>query len=407
MSRGALLELVRERLGLDPATLGERVVDDACAEARRAFSVPDDAGLYRRVLLDAEAFAECAENFVVPESWFFRASEQFDDLVRFAREHPQRRPLRVLSLPCASGEEAHSAAIALLEAGLAPTDIDILGIDVSRAAVRRAEAGRYRHSAMRGRAPPAPWIHDTGDGLEVDALVRRCVRFRVGNALDPHLLRGEDRIDVVFCRNLLIYLHPGARAQLATTLLQALDPPGLVLAGQAEVLSSLSSEFQPYAGGSPLSFLRVPASAAREVATPKSPLQLRVRTPVAPSPIPVAAPRAAAAPETAPVAPDPIADARRLADAGQIDAARAASMAWLRTHPADVPAHFLLGLLEAADGMLEAAEQAFTRVLYLDPGHLDALEQRVGLAERRGHAAQARELRARAARLRKRLETRP
>ena len=81
MSREVLLALMRDRLGLDVSTLGERVIDDACADARRALGVADDAALVGRVLADADAFAECAECFVVPESWFFRAADQFADLL--------------------------------------------------------------------------------------------------------------------------------------------------------------------------------------------------------------------------------------------------------------------------------------------------------------------------------------
>ena len=404
MSRHALLDLLHSRLGLDPGTLGTRVIDDAFADARRALSVADEPALYRRVLLDADAFGELAECFVVPETWFFRAAEQFQDLARFAREQPGRRPLRVLSLPSSTGEEAYSAAITLLEAGLAPADIDVLGIDVSQAAIRRASDGEFRASALRGQPLPAPWLHAADDGsLVADPVLRRCVRFRVGNALDPKLLHGEPSFDVVFCRNLLIYLHPDARQQLVHTLLAAAREPALVLAGQAEVLSSLSSALRPYEGGCPLSFIHAPRAAdaaAAGLATPRA-APPAVRRPAATPPAPPA--RQAPVP-LPPVVADPdqdvVARARQLADAGHLDQARAACVAHLVTRPTDVAALYLLGLLASAAGDTEAADRAFTQVLYLDRDHLDAVEQRVALAERRGATDQARDLRARAARLR-------
>ncbi len=405
MSRQALLNLVRDRLGLDPASLGERVLDDACAEARRDLGVASDDALYRRVAVDADAFADCSEHFVVPESWFFRAAEQYDDLVRFAREQQQRerRPLRVLSLPCAAGEEAYSAVIALLDAGLAPSDIDVLGIDVSHLAIRRAQAGVYRSSSLRGRTPVPHWMEATRDGFILDATVRRCARFRQGNALDPQLLRAEDLFDVVFCRNLLIYLHPDARAQLLNTLLAALQTPGLILAGQAEVLTSMSQLLQPYERGCPLSFVR------RERGETAEPSR-HVRRPTA---APAAAARAKAArtslatavsieatPAPPTVTPGPLVVAQRLADGGHLDQARQICLHQLKQTPVDVGALYLLGLLESAEGNTDAADRAFTRVLYLDREHLDALEQRIGIAERRGLGEQAQDLRARAARLR-------
>lgn len=403
MSRDALLELLQMRLGLDPGTLGARVVDDAFSDARRALAVSDDAALYRRVLMDASAFAELCESFVVPETWFFRAPEQFQDLLRYAREQSSRRPLRILSLPSSSGEEAYSAAITLLEAGIPPAHIDVLGIDISQTAIRRASAGVFRPSALRGQPLPQPWLCEADDGsLEADPLLRRCVRFRNGNALDPNLLQGEEPFDVVFCRNLLIYLHPAARIQLLQTLLSAAQIPALVLAGQAEVLSSLSDSLRPYEGGCPLSFLH---GAPREANAAQIPPAAKPKFAPRAAPAPVHKPkrRVAAAVEAPPaVAPADISQARQLADAGHVDQARAACLAHLLRRPADVDALYLLGLLESAAGDAEAAERAFTQVLYLDREHLDAIEQRVGLAERRGGGDQARDLRARAARLRQR-----
>lgn len=403
MSRKALLNLMRDRLGLDPGALGERVLDDACAGARRCLGVDSDEDLYRRIFFDDEAFAECSERFVVPESWFFRAVEQFDDLVRFAREPRQRerRPLHVLSLPCAGGEEAYSAVIALLDAGLPPGDIDVLGIDVSRLAVKRARAGVYRPNAMRGKPPSPIWMEETADGFLIDAAVRRCARFRQGNALDPQLLRMEDRFDVVFCRNLLIYLHPDARVRLLKNLLPALHEGGLILAGQAEVLSTLSDELQSYEGGCPLSFVhREGGAAAKRSPQLFVPATIPTKTtgPIAAGMAPALSSAPAVAPQ--PAKPDLMAEARRLADAGQLDQAWGVCLEQLGRDPADVGVLYLLGLLESAKGNTDAADRAFTRVLYLDRQHLDALEQRIGLAERRGLSEQARDLRARAHRLR-------
>ncbi|MEO8002680.1 MAG: CheR family methyltransferase, partial [Arenimonas sp.] len=383
MSREALIELLQTRLGLDPGTLGERVIDDAFADARRSLTVTDDDALYRRVLIDDKAFSEFSECFVVPETWFFRAPEQFEDLVRFAREQSTQRPLRVLSLPSSTGEEAYSAAITLLEAGFAPTDIDVLGIDVSQAAIRRASAGVFRRSALRGQPIPSPWLHEADDGsLQADPVLRRCVRMRVGNALDLNLLRGEQSFDVLFCRNLLIYLRPEARIQLLQTLLSAASMPALVLAGQAEVLSSLSDALRPYEGGCPLSFVY---GAPRAVTAAPAPPATAPRAIARVVPVPVLNRPAEVIPSAIPVlAHDDISQVRQLADAGHVDQARAACLARLTRQPDDVETLFLLGLVESAAGNPEAAERAFTQVLYLDRNHLDAIEQRVGLAERRG-----------------------
>lgn len=394
MSRQALLSLLQQRIGLDAASLGERVLDDAFAESRHVLGVADDEALYGKALVHPEAFCEIIERFIVPESWFFRAGDQYADLVRFAREQRERRPLRVLSLPCASGEEAYSAAIALLEAGLRPEDINVLGIDISRAAVQRAQAGVYRNNALRGQKLQDVWVQSRTGGFALSGAIKQCARFRVGNALDPMVLDPSERFDVVFCRNLLIYLHADARARLLKTLLNALEPHGLLLAGQAEVLNQFGNELQPYEGGCPLSYVKDSAPPAKEPSLkPRSPL---------PEPAPAPAKKAPPRNEQRTV---PIAELspQALADAGRLEEARAACQAQLQRKPEDIETLFLLGLIESARGDLNGAEEAFAKVCYLDRNHLPAIDHRIALAERQGRSDVANDLRQRSQRLRKRL----
>ena len=400
MSREALVELLRVRLGLDPTVLGERVLDDAFAEARRALGVSGDAALHARAVADPSGFADVVEHFVVPETWFFRAPEQFADLVRFARAQRARPRIRVLSLPCASGEEAYSAAMALLDAGFSPDQFEVLGIDVSRRAVEHAAAGHYRRNAIRGDPTQSPWLSPQHNGFAIDPLVKRCVRFRQGNALDTSLFEPGERFDVVFCRNLLIYLHEEARAKLLAMLCAAMTTPALVLAGQAEVLPAMARGFAPMAGAnSPLTYLYNGADSVRDTR-----LDAAARVVAVPVEKPVPAPKPARerkvdkAPEPPPRTP--LEEARRLADLGQLDAARAQLGVHLDRAREDVDALYLLGLIESARGDIGAADAAFARVLYLDGHHADALDHRIALAQRLGDTVAVNQLRARARRMR-------
>lgn len=407
MSRELLLALLGERIGVDPGSLGDRVLDHSLAEAQRRLGLPTLDALASRVAIDRAALAELIEQVVVGETWFFRVPQQFDDLVRFARTTARRRrPLRVLSLPCASGEEAWSAAISLLEAGLGCDEFEVVGIDVSAPLVARASAGVYRGNAMRIPAAREPWLEPIDGGVEVSRTMRQCVRFRVGNALDSNLLADEAPFDVAFCRNLLIYLTADAREQVLATLRAGLASPGLVLAGQAEVLTAMTSGFQVMPQGSPLSYLfgagpnprstAAAPNAAIEVARPR--LRIVPALPQAPATVPSDDAIAAT------VIEDPVesamALAQRLADSGDLAGARDACRGVLKSSPQDVQAHYLLGIVESARGDVEAADTAFARVLFLDRDHTDALEHRAMLAERLGRGDEARRLRARAVRSR-------
>lgn len=396
MSRQALLHLLQHRIGLDAESLGERVLDDAFAESRTALGVADDEALYGKVLVHPEKFFEIVEQFVVPESWFFRASDQYADLVRYAREQRERRPLRILSLPCASGEEAYSAVISLLEAGLPPDDISVLGIDISKAAVQRAQAGIFRNNALRGQTMPDIWIQPRAGGFAISNSIKQCARFRVGNALDPALLDPGERFDVVFCRNLLIYLHPEARARVLKTLLAALEPHGLLFAGQAEVLNTVGIDLRPYEGGCPLSYIRETAPPVKVQAD-----TISIR-PIALAPVPEKKPATPRQVEPRTPLREELSP-QSLADAGRLEEARTACKERLQRHPEDIETLFLLGLVESARADFAAADEAFARVCYLDRNHVPAMDHRIALAERQGRHELAGDLRQRSERLRKRL----
>ncbi|HEV2606462.1 MAG TPA: CheR family methyltransferase [Xanthomonadaceae bacterium] len=397
MSREALLRLLHQRIGLDADSLGERVLNDALAESRASLGVADDEALHRKALANPDAFLALVERFVVPESWFFRASDQYADLVRFAKHNRDRRPLRVLSLPCASGEEAYSAVIALVEAGLRPEDIDVLGIDISKTAVERALAGIFRSSALRGKPLQDAWVQPRVGGFAIATGIRRSVRFRVGNALDSALLDASETFDVVFCRNLLIYLHPEARARVLKNLLASLVPGGLLFAGQAEVLHGVSTELRPFEGGCPLSYIRSPPTEAPAESKRQHSTARKAKPASSPASAPVPARAASVRPKVVELTP------QELADAGRLDEARDACTRLLQGHPEDIETLFLLGLIETARANLGAADEVFARVCYLDRDHIPAIDHRIALAQRLGRLDQAADLRKRAQRLRKRL----
>ncbi|NEM13145.1 MAG: chemotaxis protein CheR, partial [Xanthomonas perforans] len=94
------------------------------------------------------------EAVVVPETWFFRYPESFVALVNLARERSTQlagaRPLRILSLPCSTGEEPYSIAMALLDAGLPGDGFRIDAMDISEVNLQRAERALYGRNSFRG-----------------------------------------------------------------------------------------------------------------------------------------------------------------------------------------------------------------------------------------------------------------
>lgn len=178
---------------------------------------------------------------VVNESWFFRDARAFQQLSLLLEDHRRdasasTQRLRLLSAPCASGEEPYSMAMMLLDRGLGRDMFEIDAIDVSATALTKARQAVYTPYAFRGSSPDRWPNHfaPVSNGWLLVSAARRAVNFHRGTmpqCLDS-LVMGYD---VVFCRNLLIYLTPSAAADLLERIACLLRPGGLLVVASAEM----------------------------------------------------------------------------------------------------------------------------------------------------------------------------
>jgi chemotaxis protein methyltransferase WspC len=413
LSTAKIAQLLADRLGHDVDALGELIFEQVLAQARLDLNVADNGALLRKLEQSESAFCKLTELLVIPETWFFRMQEQFDDLLRFAHGNSQR-PIRVLSLPCSTGEEVYSILMALSDAGFSEDDVEVTGWDISECAVRFAKRGQYSVRALRGQAPHPRWMQPLAeDRLQMHASLCARARFEVRNArfLAP---LNEPRFDVIFCRNLLIYLKPDARTALLSDLRGMLAPQGLLLAGLAEFIPAMAPGFKHWPQGTALSFTQsdVVKPAAQNSATAFAELQA-TRADFAKS-IPVTL-AVSLVKKTAPIIAKTSAEssqgklktsaleqAQILANSGDLAGAQLAIAQALNADPNAGEAHFLAGILALASNDLVAADTAFLRTQYLQPDHLAALEHRAAIAKRLSRSDAA-ELDQRALRLRQRL----
>jgi chemotaxis protein methyltransferase CheR len=195
----------------------------------------------------ADELAELVERLSITETYFFRHGEQFRALSeealpeRIAARAPQRL-LRMLSVACSSGEEAYSLAIAARSV-LPGEDwqISVIGVDANPAVLRQAEANHF--SSWSLRETPADvrrrWFHPDGAGYRVAADATRITRFRRYNVADPDDdLWAPDQYDVIFCRNLLMYLSAPVAESLISRMAAALAPGGYLFLGHTDSLGA-------------------------------------------------------------------------------------------------------------------------------------------------------------------------
>ena len=397
--------LLRRATGLSVSkSVAERAVGQRMEQTGYA-----DSEAYLQALTPAE-MTQLIELVVVPESWLFRDPQAFYATVELVQERWARgRATRILSIPCAGGEEPYSMAMALRDGGVPKQAFSIDAYDLSPGCIERAQAGIYGRNAFRAqdvafRDRYFTHVADDADRI-IDAL-REQVTFRQGNLLQFATATYSRHYDVIFCRNLLIYFDKPTTRAAIHNLSALLADDGMLLAGYAEVPSFCQNGFAP------LQFRQ--AFALKKEATPPAaviqvaalpPTRAPRSVPPAPRPAPArAAPAPAARPRPVPVqAPQPpadlLAEARRLADRGQLREAGEKCHAHLARAPEAAEAYFMLGIINELAGKMDLADDYWRRCIYLQPDHYEALCHLALLAGRNGNHTAAVTLKARAARI--------
>ena len=378
---------------------------------------PSDADL-ERAIRDADVplpgtpgFEALVDRVVVPESWMLRDRAVFDEALRFVQRRLAARPawpVRILSLPCANGEEPYSMALVLAEAGIQAARCRIDAVDLSQAAIARARRGRFTRNAFRGAdlAFRERWftLCDDGSGeYLIDAALRAYVGFRQGNLLAPDPGAGEPAYDLVFCRNLLIYFDDATQARAAQAIGALLADDGVLLSGHAEAPAFCRHGFAParHAG-----FALHKRGTAVQPAALRAPLRKPARSlPAAlpPSATPAQSPSLPPRPrphtEPPPQPQDLLAQAQAHADHGRLADGEAACRDYLARVPDSAAAWFLLGMIHECGGHKHAADASWRRCVYLAPDHYEALCSLALLHEGLGDAAAGAGFRQRAARI--------
>nr|WP_180203292.1 protein-glutamate O-methyltransferase CheR [Pseudomonas sp. SbOxS1]NYU02977.1 chemotaxis protein CheR [Pseudomonas sp. SbOxS1] len=404
-------DFLKERIGLDVTSVGPAIIERAVRQ-RSAASQAQTADEYWRTLQGSSDEQQALiEAVIVPETWFFRYPESFATLAKLATtrlaELNNMRALRILSLPCSTGEEPYSIAMALLDAGLKPHQFKVEGMDVSPLSVEKARRALYGKNSFRGQDIAFRERHFSAedDGYRLSARVLEQVRLQVGNLLDPALLANEPPYDFVFCRNLLIYFDLATQKQVFEVLKRLTHVDGVLFIGPAE--GSLLGRLGMRSIGIPQSF-----AFSRHSAPEPEPLPTFVPTPlpvpqpvrrIAPAPTP-RRPFASVTPTSHSAVPSKsdaaalLANVAALANEGRSAEARAACDNYLRHHEPVAQVFYWLGLLSDVAGSVLEAQGFYRKALYLEPQHADALMHLAALLQSQGDTAGARRLQDRAAR---------
>ena len=399
----ALSLLIAGRLGLHFPAARLRTMENALGQAARAagFAQP---GAFITALLRPEPeeglFDALVRELTVGETYFFRESavftaitEQF--LPEWSRRWAGRMALpRFWSVGCCTGEEAYSLAIALERQGFpAPERAEILASDLNPHFLRLAREGVYRAWSFRG-APdwlrPAYFRPVDGERVEIRGDIRRAVRFqRLNLAGDnyPSPENGTAAVDLILCRNVLMYFTPEQLGRAVRQLAACLTEGGWLVVGGAETGHVDAPGLNPVRFGDLTVFVKTLVG-SRVVAASASPRGEAFAPPDA-APVTRAAVRhVPPAPRREEPAPS-LDDARRAASSGDRAAALAVCERLLRVDRMNAAAHFVSASILLEQGQGIEAEAALRRALYLEPDFVAAHLAFAQTARAAGRAAVA------------------
>lgn len=212
--------MIRERFGIDLFRYPESTIQLVLSLLPNVPCSSDAVDLGRVV-------AACS----VGETMFLRHPEHFAALSDIVGELPSigRRPLSVWSAGCATGEEAYSLAAVLSRF----TRVHVLGTDLNDKSIERAREGAYRPWSMRGvdATQVEDWLDIDGMDVLVRPHIRGHVEFLTHNLIDGGFPTG---LDVIFCRNVLLYFDQHAARVVLNAFRASLEPGGILFLGYCD-----------------------------------------------------------------------------------------------------------------------------------------------------------------------------
>lgn len=415
MTLNLIEQLLQKKMGLHSATVGSSTVAQAVEQRMRDCGIDSVADYEQIVRHSTTELDALIDTVIIPETWFFRDRNPFSAFSEWLNTEWRRRnahkQLRVMSVPCSTGEEPYTLAMCLADNGLPTAASHIDAIDISSSNIEKARKAVYGNNSFRGNDLAFRDRHFTGKDqrYQLNSDIQARVNFEQANILDNAFLSGREAYDIIFCRNLLIYFDRPTQHLAIDRLEQLLSPEGVLFLGHSETSLLLDRNYTALDHVRCFGFRRKAAKQPEQCpdrkVRPQRPVPRRrdAEKPAEEKAIPFA--QVAAAPVTQFEAPSPAADeqllkqAFKLADQGHLDEAAQHCETLLGKPEFQADTHFLLGLIREAAGNSTEAEQWFRKTVYLDPNHYQALTHLAMILAKQGDQAAAQRLRQRAERV--------
>lgn len=199
-----------------------------------------------------EELASIIDILTINETYFFREKNQLKSfseelLPELKKTKKNTKRLRIWSAGCSTGEEPYTIAMLALETGdFHDWTIEILGSDINQRVLQVARNGVYRRTSFRSTEQYfiEKYFEEKDDLFRISDNVKKYVNFNHLNLLDPYKVKLVGRMDVIFCKNVLIYFDLLSKKKLINIFNERLTDGGYLLLGHAESLINISTAFE-------------------------------------------------------------------------------------------------------------------------------------------------------------------
>ncbi len=372
-----LVNQIKQIMGLNLQALGSSTIKNAIARRMRSLQIKDIKDYYSLAQCQKNELNKLIDEIAINETWFFRDDTPFTFLQKYVKNWLKKdlgTSLRLLSVPCSTGEEPYSMAISMFEAGIKANLFSIDAVDISNRALTLGKKGIFANHSFRGRNQilQRQYFKKTKTGYAISQKIKNSVKFFRGNLLDIRSAIPGMKYDIIFCRNLLIYLDNKHQKQAITNLDNILYSDGLLITGHAEPGVFSKSNFIPVSYSKAFALTKKPAD-FRQVSHPNAHEESDKFQLIPQDLHPV-------------VFPD-LSAIQHMVEENNYEKAISLCNDYLKHHAPSPQVFFLMGKIFLEIDKTRQAIKMIKKAVYLDPNFLDAIKLLTDIYKRQGDKA--------------------
>ncbi len=257
-----ICKMIEVRSGMDVSIMGNVAQRSVIERRVMELNLTSVYDYFKIVESSPSELDNLIKGLLVSETWFFRDIVPFTLLTECVRQKLlDKKIIRILSLPCATGEEAYSIAITLKKESFLRENFEIVGMDINENCLVAAKKGVFKQKAFRKVESNIIQSYfsqiDKGIYLVNEEIRNEWIRFEKGNILDLFSTSKEGTFDIIFMRNLLIYFTLESRKRALANIEKLLDSDGVLFLVHADNIMDISNSFKNYGDPAAFAYVRV------------------------------------------------------------------------------------------------------------------------------------------------------